>query len=75
MAVLLEKQRREKNLPLLEVVNEALRRGLTEGQRTPPKKRFETPTGNLGRLLIPSIDCHGEVLDFLEAQGRKQTHQ
>lgn len=70
VAVQLEKLRREKNIPFREVVNDTLRRGLSE--RTPTKTRHSItfPTGNLGKLLIPSIDCYGEVLDFMEEQER-----
>jgi hypothetical protein len=71
VAAQLEKLRREKKLTLRDAVNDALRRGLAAGQKPSPRPRFETPTANLGKLLIPSIDCYGEVLDFLEEQERK----
>ena len=75
VAVQLEKLRREKNIPFRELVNDALRRGLAESQLARPRTRFETPTGNLGNLLIPSIDCYGEVLEFMEEQERKQARK
>ena len=71
IATLLEKQRREKNLPLREVVNEALRRGLAERAPARIRQPVTFPTGDLGKLLTPSIDCYGEVLDYMEEMERR----
>ena len=70
VAVRLEKIRREKNIPLREVVNDALRRGLTERASDKARPTVTFPTGDLGGLRIPSIDCYGEVLDFMEEMER-----
>jgi hypothetical protein len=64
VAVLLEKTRRAKGVSFKQIVNEALRVGLsqlttTSGQRRP---RFKTRHADLGRCLIGSLDDVSEAL-------------
>ncbi len=73
VAIKLEKLRREKGLTLRAAVNDALRRGLINPSPGAAKSKPQLPTGDLGGLLIPSIDCYGEVLDFMEEQERNDS--
>ena len=75
VAVQLEKLRREKNIPFREVVNDTLRRGLTPIHNRPVKARFETKTADVGKFLIPMLDCYGEMLDFIEEAERRADHR
>lgn len=74
VSVQLAKLRRERGVAFRDLVNDLLRRGLDELQRPPKRKKFRTPTANCGGLLIPSIDCYGEVLEYMEEQERRDTH-
>lgn len=55
VAIRLERMRKERDLDLKEIVNDALRRGLMEIEA--PKKRvpFRTQPVDLGPLLYPSV--------------------
>jgi hypothetical protein len=72
VAVLLEKARRAKGLSFKQIVNEALRAGLSEleipGQR---RQKFKTRHSDLGRCLIGSLDDVSEAL----AAGEGETFQ
>lgn len=65
VAAMIEKERRERGVPLRDVVNEALRRGLTAAQ--PAGSAFVTSTVDLGNPLLPTVDDVAEVLDQIEA--------
>jgi hypothetical protein len=64
---------RREGRTLKAVVNDALRRGLLElrAGSKPGRKPFKTRTFDAGRLLVPSIDNIGEVLDWLDAEEGK----
>lgn len=65
VAAMIEKERRERGVPLRDVVNEALRRGLTAAQ--PARSSFVTRTVDLGRPLLPAVDDVAEVIDQIES--------
>ncbi len=61
--LLLERRMRERGQSLKETVNEALRNGLTDGERATP---FKTPTFDLGPPLVPlekALRVAGELED------------
>jgi hypothetical protein len=70
VAVLLEKARRAKGLSFKQIVNEALRVGLSEvaisGQR---RHQFKTRHADLGRFLIGSLDDVSEALAAGEGEA------
>jgi hypothetical protein len=70
VAVLLEKVRRAKGLSFKQIVNEALRAGLSEvaipGQR---RHKFKTRHADLGRCLIGSLDDVSEALAAGEGEA------
>ncbi|HSZ79012.1 MAG TPA: CopG family transcriptional regulator [Chthoniobacterales bacterium] len=70
VAVLLEKARRAKGLSFKQIVNEALRVGLSEvstpGHR---RHRFKTRHADLGRCLIGSFDDVSEALAASEGEA------
>ncbi len=70
VAIKLEKLRRDEHLTLRGAINAMLRRGLTSVNEPRKDTAIEIPTVNLGGLLIPSIECYGEVLDFMEEAER-----
>jgi hypothetical protein len=64
--------RRVRNTTLKEIVNEALRRGITD--MTVQRRRrtlFRTRSVSLGTLLIPTLDNIGEVLAAAEGKAFK----
>jgi hypothetical protein len=65
-AVRLERLRKQRDLSLKDVVNDAIRLGLNE-MDTPPKKRepFRTSVFDPGRSLVP-IDNIGDVIEMLD---------
>jgi hypothetical protein len=71
VAVRLERLRRERDVKLKDVVNEALRRGL-DSLETPatPRKPFRMRTFDGGRLLVP-IDNVAEALALAEGDDFK----
>ena len=57
---------------LKHLVNEALRRGLSDmGRRTKSRERVSTSVAALGRVRIPSIDNIAEALAVVEGEGFK----
>lgn len=70
VAVLLEKARRAKGLSFKQIVNEALRAGLSEvaipGQR---RHKFKTRHADLGRCLIGGLDDVSEALAAGEGEA------
>lgn len=72
LAAILERRRRSEDKSLKELVNEALRRGLTE--RTPPAKLLRasrTHPMSLGRCLIGEIVSVSEALAIAEGEDHK----
>ncbi|TDD66929.1 hypothetical protein E1262_20865 [Jiangella aurantiaca] len=62
---MIETIRREQGASLRDVVNEALRRGLTQAK--PSRRRaFATRTVTLGRPSLPNVDDVADVLDQVE---------
>lgn len=71
VAALLKRARKSRKSGLKETVNEALRQGLRQMTAPPPKRKpYRTPSSDLGRCLIGSIDNIGEVLEILEGPPR-----
>jgi hypothetical protein len=67
----LEQFQRDRNATLEEVVNEALRCGLREMHAPPTKrKRYATPSVDLGTPRIANIDNISEVLAVIESTPR-----
>lgn len=72
VATVLERLRKTRDVSLKELINEALRRGLSE--MTSPSKRarsVRTRSVSLGGLRIPSIDNIAEVLAVAEGENFK----
>jgi hypothetical protein len=72
IAAILERLRKNRQVSLKELINEALRRGLSE--MTGPTKRrpgFRTRAVSLGGLRIASIDNVGEALAVAEGENFK----
>ena len=71
VAVQIERLRKERDLNLKDVVNEALRRGLRDLQKPPAERKpFRTKTYNMGRPLI-DIDNVAEAIAFVEGDDFK----
>jgi hypothetical protein len=68
-AMLAAEQERTKK-PFKQVVNEALRGGLTPAKK-PGRKAFKTIPIGLGKCLLPSLDNIGEVLEQIEGPWHK----
>ena len=69
VAVLLEKARRAKGLSFKQIVNEALRAGLSEMTTGQRRHRFKTRHADLGRCLIGSFDDVSEALAAGEGEA------
>jgi hypothetical protein len=71
VAARLERLRRERDSSLKDVVNDVLRRGLSDLD-TPPKKRkpFRTKTYDCGKPLVP-LDNVAEALALIEGENFK----
>jgi Ribbon-helix-helix protein, copG family len=72
VAVALERLRRAGDASLKDIVNDALRRGLSD-LTTRPKQRepFQTQSVALGRLRLPSIDNISDSLAVAEGEAFK----
>ena len=72
VAAALERLRRARDASLKDIVNDALRRGLSD-LTTRPKRRepFQTQGVELGRLRLASIDDISESLAFAEGEAFK----
>lgn len=69
VAAELERIRREKDLSLKEVVNDALRKGLHEtGRPSRRRARFRTLPLAVGRCLLPSLDSVAHALAIAERE-------
>ena len=67
VAVLVEEARAKTKRPLKEIVNEALRRGLTGGESTPSaRKAYRTQAIDLGACRFPDLDDIAGVLAAAE---------
>jgi len=64
VVALLEQERRKRKARLRDIVNEALREGLSRARRPADRRRreFRTKTVSLGRCLAGSLDDVAEVL-------------
>jgi hypothetical protein len=72
VAAMLEQLRRDREISLKDLINDALRRGLLE-MNAPPKRRrpYHTPSVDLGTPRIPNIDNIAEVLAIIEGEAFK----
>ncbi len=72
VAVRLKRLRKERDLGLKELVNEAVRQGL-DAMEAPlePRKKFETRVFDLGEPLM-NLDNVGEVLELLDEEYFKK---
>ena len=72
VAAVIERLRRARDANLKDIVNEALRKGLSD-LTTRPKQRepYKTQVVELGRVRIPSIDNISESLTIAEGQAFK----
>jgi hypothetical protein len=69
VAVLLDQMRKRRKGHMKEIVNQALREGLTRMTRV--RKRatlYHTPEASLGRCLVGSLDDIAEVLAVAEGE-------
>ena len=73
VAAALERYRKGAKLGLKEAVNEAMRRGLAQlaQAKAAPRKPYRTPSVDLGRCLVPSLDDVAEVLAVAEGEDFK----
>ena len=72
VAIQLKRHLKTREGRLKDVVNEALRRGLTDMETPPkPRKPFRTPTMDLGKPLIENMDNIAEVLAIAEGEDFK----
>jgi adenine C2-methylase RlmN of 23S rRNA A2503 and tRNA A37 len=68
VAVRLKRLRKERDLGLKEIINEAVRQGLDKMEMPPkPRKPFVTRAVNLGEPLM-NLDNIGEVLELLDEE-------
>jgi hypothetical protein len=69
VAVLLEQVRKRRKGRLKEIVNQALREGLTRMTRVRKRAtQYHTPEASLGRCLVGSLDDVAEVLAVAEGE-------
>ena len=72
VAAKLEGLRRERNICVDAIVNEALRRGLRDMDEQPkPREPFRTKSVDCGAPLISNIDNIAEVLAIIEGDAFK----
>jgi hypothetical protein len=70
VAALLEKTRRVEGLSFKQIVNEALRAGLSQLTASGPRqRRFKTRPADLGRCFIGSLDDVSEALAAGEGES------
>jgi hypothetical protein len=70
VAVMLERTRKQSGGRTKQIVNEALRRGLTqEAAGGSPHTHYRTPSSSLGRCLLGSLDDVAEVLAVAEGES------
>jgi hypothetical protein len=72
VAALLRRVQSDRKASLKEVVNEALRRGLQQiVAPVPSQAEYRTPSLDLGRSLIGSLDNTAEVLALIEGEAHR----
>jgi len=72
VAALLTRIQEARKETLKEVVNTALRKGLTEMDKpTEPRKPFKTRVIATGERALPNLDNIGEVIAWLEGEDHK----
>jgi hypothetical protein len=72
VAAMLEQLRRDRDISLKALINEALRRGLRDmNARTKRRVRYRTPSVDLGTPRIPNINNVAEVLAIIEGKAFK----
>jgi hypothetical protein len=72
VAVALERLRRARDASLKDIVNDALRRGLSDlATRPQMRETFQTQSVALGRLRLASIDNISESLAVAEGEAFK----
>jgi hypothetical protein len=72
VAALLRQVRADRKASLKEVVNEVLRQGLLQMAASPRTERsYRTPSLQIGRCLVDSIDNVAEVLALVEGEDYK----
>ena len=72
VAAVIERLRRARDANLKDIVNEALRKGLSDLTARPKQReRFQTKVVNLGRMRLPSIDNISESLAVAEGEAFK----
>ena len=69
VAALLEQVRREREITFKQVVNDALREGLTRLSAPVETAPFRTQSVDLGKCFFPNLDNVWEVLDEVESSG------
>ena len=69
VAVLLEEVRKARDTTFKQVVNDALREGLTRLSSTAENRAFHTQPVDLGNCFFPNLDNVWEVLDEVERSG------
>jgi len=69
VAVLLEQVRKARDTTYKQIVNEALREGLTRLSSPAETQVFHTEAVDLGNCYFPNLDNVWEVLDEVEASG------
>ena len=72
VAALLKREQARSKKPLKQLVNEALRAGLTRAA-TPRRRReaHRTEAVALGRCFLPSLDNIGQVLAIVEGEDHR----
>ena len=72
VAALIERIRKSKGASLKEVMNAALREGLTRILEAPtPRKTFRTAVHSSGRCYLPNLDNVAEVVVAAESESFK----
>lgn len=72
VAAILERLRKMRDARLKDLINEALRRGLSDMDARPKRRKpFRTPTMDLGRPLIENMDNIAEVIAIAEGEDYK----
>lgn len=68
VAAQLERVRRRRRATRKQVVNDALRAGLSSLEAPAPAVAFQTRTVSLGRFLLNDLDNVAEILDIAEGE-------
>lgn len=71
VAAALERLRKTRDESLKALINDALRRGLRDINRKPPRTRLRTRSADLGRLKMANIDNIAETISLLEGDRFK----